>query len=151
MADWEKTLQIQPTDADAYTGLGNALLQRGSVREALAHYEQALALAPHDPHSRNNIAWVLATASDPTIRDGTRAVNLAQEAIQLSDGKEPLFFRTLAAAYAETNRFSEAIVTAKQGYGIAAGRGNSNLARQLTGDLALYQKRTPLRRMFSTN
>ena len=151
MADWEKTLQIRPTDADAYTGLGNALLQRGSVREALAHYEQALALAPHDPHSRNNIAWVLATASDPTIRNGTRAVNLAQEAIQLSDGKEPLFFRTLAAAYAETNRFSEAIVTAKQGYGIAAGRGNSNLARQLTGDLALYQKRTPLRRMFSTN
>ncbi len=151
MMDWEKTLQIRPTDADAHTGIGNALLQRGLVREALAHYEKALALAPHDPHSRNNIAWVLATAFDSTIRNGTRAVNLAQEAIQLSDGKEPLFFRTLAAAYAETNRFSEAISTAKQGYGIAAGQRNSNLARQLTGDLALYQTRTPLRQMFSTN
>jgi tetratricopeptide (TPR) repeat protein len=70
MADWEKTLQIRPNDADAHTCLGNALLRREPVKEALAHYETAIALAPDDPHSRINIAWVLATAPDVAIRDG---------------------------------------------------------------------------------
>src|SRR5438477_11612455 len=114
IADWEKTLQIQPNDADAHTGLGNALLGKGSLQEAIAHYEKALALAPQDPHSRNNMAWALATSSDASIRDGARAVSLAQEAVELSGGKEPSFFRTLAAAYAENNRFSEAIAAAKR-------------------------------------
>src|SRR5947208_404617 len=100
MADWEKTLQIQPNDADAHTCLGNALLRRGSVKEAIAHYEKAIALAPEDPRSRINIAWVLATAPDPSIRDGIKAVEFAQLAMELSRGRDANFLRTLAAAYA---------------------------------------------------
>src|SRR5437667_8447789 len=96
MADWEKTLQIQPNDADAHTCLGNALLRRGSVREAVAHYETAIALAPEDPRSRINIAWVLATAPDASIRDGIKAVEFAQRAMEVSGGKDPKFLRTLA-------------------------------------------------------
>src|SRR6266566_4658537 len=98
IADWEKTLQIQPNDADAHTGLGNALLRQGSLKEAIAHYEKALALAPKDPHSRINIAWVLATSSDASIRDGVRAVEFARKAVELSNSGDPKFLRTLAAA-----------------------------------------------------
>ena len=81
IADFEKALQMQPNDADAHTGLGNALLRKGALKEAIAHYSQALALAPNDPHSRNNLAWVLATSSDASIRDGAKAVELARQAI----------------------------------------------------------------------
>ena len=151
IADWEKTLQIQPNDADAHTGLGNALLQKSSLRDAIAHYEKALALAPQDPHSRNNMAWALATSSDASIRDGTRAVSLAQEAVELSGGKEPNFLRTLAAAYAENKRFAEAIITARRGYEIATMQNQSDLAQHLARDAALYRTRTPLRRVFSSN
>src|SRR5438270_4659566 len=151
IADWEKTLQIQPNDADAHTGLGNALVRQGSLREAIAHYEKALALAPQDPHSRNNMAWVLATSSDASIRDGARAVSLAREAVGLSGGKDPNFLRTLAAAYAENKRFSEAIVTARRGYEIARVQNDSDLAQRLARDAALYRTRTPLRRVFSSN
>ena len=151
IADWEKTLQIQPNDADAHTGLGNALLQKSSLRDAIAHYEKALALAPQDPHSRNNMAWALATSSDASIRDGARAVSLAQEAVELSGGKEPNFLRTLAAAYAENKRFAEAIITAARGYEIATMQNQSDLAQHLARDAALYRTRTPLRRVFSSN
>ena len=151
IADWEKTLQIQPNDADAHTGLGNALLQKSSLRDAIAHYEKALALAPQDPHSRNNMAWALATSSDASIRDGTRAVSLAQEAVELSGGKEPNFLRTLAAAYAENKRFAEAISVAKQGHAIASAQSNWALADKIRADIALYRRRTPLRRVFSSN
>src|SRR5947207_2657353 len=144
MADWEWTLKLQPSDANAHTGLGNALLQKGSPREAIIHYEQALALAPEDPHSRNNIAWVLATSSDDSIRDGAKAIDLAQVAVALSGGREPRFLRTLAAAYAETGRFPEALGVAQQAIAIARMQGKGGLANRLETDLMLYRRRLPL-------
>ena len=146
IADWETTLEIQPNDADAHTGLGNALLRKGALREAIAHYEQALAMAREDPHSRNNIAWVLATASDASIRNGIRAVGFAQEAVQLSGGREPRFLRTLAAAYAEAGRFPEALAVAQQTVLIAKMRGETDFADSLEKDLVLYRGHVPLRR-----
>ena len=151
MADWEKTLQIQPNDADAHTCIGNALLRKGSLKEAIAHYEKALALAPGDPHSRNNIAWVLATSSDGSIRDGVKAVEFAQEAVQLSSGRDPNFVRTLAAAYAESSRFSEAIAAAQQAITIAAMQGKTGLANTLRKEIALYRGHMSLREVEPRN
>jgi protein O-mannosyl-transferase len=145
--DWEKTLQIQPSYADAYTGLGNALLRKGLLREAIANYEKALALAPEDPHSRINIAWVLATSSDASIRDGAKAVEFAQKAVELSNTEDPKFLRALAAAYAEAGRFSEAIEATQRGMEIATGQSNFQLADLLQGDIALYRGGLPLRQM----
>ncbi len=145
VADWEKTLQIQSSYADAHTGLGNALLRKGSLREAITHYEQALALAPEDPHCRNNIAWVLATSSDASIRDGAKAIDLADVAVALSGGREPRFLRTLAAAYAESGRFSEALAAAQQAAAIARMQGKTDVANRLEKELVLYRGRLPLR------
>jgi len=151
IADWEKTLQIQPNDADAHTCLGNALLRQGSLKEAIAHYEKALALAPKDPHSRNNIAWVLATSSDASIRDGARAVEFAREAVEFSNSEDPKFLRTLAAAYAESSRFSEAVLTAKRGVQTATMQGKSAFAHVLERDIALYREHIPLRELSPIN
>src|SRR6266496_1071078 len=146
IADFEKALQIQPSDADAHTSLGNALLRKGAPKEAIAHYNQTMALAPEDPHSRSNAAWVLATSSDASIRDSAKAVELAQQAVSLSGGREPLFFRTLAAAYAETGRFSNAIAVIQQGVAIARVQGKTGLADLLEEDVLLYRQQVPLRR-----
>jgi tetratricopeptide (TPR) repeat protein len=144
IGDWETTLQIQPNDADAHTCLGNALLRQGSLKEAIAQYEKASALAPNDPHSRNNIAWVLGTSSDASIRDGAKAVEFAQQAVGLSGGRDPKFIRTLAAAYAESGRFSEAITAVKQAVMIANMQGRSGLAHALDEDVRLYRANIPL-------
>lgn len=146
IADFEKTLQIQLNDADAHTGLGNALLRKGALKEAIAHYNEAMTLAPEDPHSRNNLAWVLATSTNASIRDGAKAVQLAQQAVSLSGGRELLFFRTLAAAYAETGRFSDAIAVIQQAIAIARMQGKTGLADLLEGDALLYRGHIPLRR-----
>lgn len=145
IADWEKTLQLQPNDADAHTCLGNAFLRQGSLNEAIAHYEIAVALGPQDPHSRNNLGWVLATSSDAGIRDGAKAVDFAQQAVALSGGREPLFLRTLAAAYAESGRFPDAIAAAQQAAVIAGMQGKRRLANHVEGDLVLYRAHLPLR------
>jgi tetratricopeptide (TPR) repeat protein len=149
--DFQKALQIQPDDADAHTGLGNAHLRKGSIKEAIAHYKQAIALATNDPHSRSNLAWVLATSSDASIRDGAKAVELAKQAVSLSAGRDPLFVRTLAAAYAETGRFSEAIAVVQQAAAIAKMQGKTALASLLEEDALLYRGHVPLRRGFPDN
>ena len=148
IADFEKTLQIQPDDADAHTGLGNALLRKGALKEVIAHYNQAMALAPTDPHSRSNLAWVLATSSDASIRDGAKAVELAKQAVSLSGGREPLFLRTLAAAYAETGHFSDGIAVIQQAEAIARMQGKTAVATLLEEDGLLYRGQLPLRRIF---
>src|SRR5213594_3079658 len=71
-------------------------------------------------------------------RNGTRAVQLAEEALQLSGGRNPLILRTLAAADAESGRFAEAVGTAQRGLEIATKQGNASLANEFQTYILLY-------------
>ena len=75
----------------------------------------------------------------------------AEQAMRISGGRIPIIFRTLAAAYAENGRFSEAIQTAQRGIELANSRGNSGLATELQSNIVLYQERQPLRDPSLTN
>ena len=57
----------------------------------------------------NNLAWLLATAPKSKLRDGQKAVVYATRACDLTSWKEPYSLGTLAASYAETGNFAEAI------------------------------------------
>lgn len=145
IAQWQKALAIQPNDAAAHTSLGNALLQKGLPEQAIVHYQTALQVDPREVNARNNLAWVLATSSDPSIRNGAKAVSLAAEAVEISGGKDAIFVRTLAASYSECGKFADAIAAAEKGQKIAISRGDSDLARTLEKDIALYRADIPLR------
>jgi tetratricopeptide (TPR) repeat protein len=144
IAQWQKALAVQPDDAEAHTSLGNAFLQKGWPDKAIAHYQKALEIDPREVNARNNMAWVLATSSDASIRNGAVAVSLATQAVEISGGKDAIFFRTLAASYGECGKFAEAIAAAEKGRKIAISRGDSHLARTLEREIALYQANTPL-------
>jgi tetratricopeptide (TPR) repeat protein len=144
IAQWQKAVAIQPNDAAAHTSLGNALLQKGWPEQAIVHYQRALQIDPGEVNTRNNMAWVLATSSDPSIRNGAKAVSLAAEAVEISGGKDAIFFRTLAASYSECGKFADAIAAAEKGQKIAISRGDSDLARTLEKDIALYRADIPL-------
>lgn len=146
IAEWKKALVIEPRDAEIYTSLGNAFLEKGSMKEAISHYQEALEVAPQNGSALNNLAWVLATSSDASIRDGARAIALAQDAVQVSGGKDPIFVRTLAAAHAEAGQFAEAISTAEQALVIANGQNKAELVKRLEQDIALYRTRVALRK-----
>ena len=145
ITEWQKALAIQPYDAGAHTSLGTAFGRKGMFREAITEYQQALKVAPQNRLAMNNLAWLLATSSDASSRDGTRAVALAREAIQLSSDVDPNFLRTLAAAYAEIGRFSEAVATAEQAMQIATAQDKYGLANILEKELILYRAHSPVR------
>jgi len=140
---YKKTLELQPGNADAHANLGSALLEKGRVQDAIAQYREALALAPKNIAAQSNLAWLLATSSDPSLRNGSEAVLLAETASRLSGGNRPLILRILAAAYAETGRFADAIETAQQALRLAGAGDNTILVNALRKEIALYQSGLP--------
>jgi len=145
IAQWQKALATQPNDAGFHTALGTAFLKKGLQKDAIAEYEHAMRIFPRDFVARNNLAWLLATSSDASIRDGKRAIEVAEQTVQLSSGKDANYLRTLAAVYSEVGRFSEAIAVAQQAAALATMQGKTDVANRLKKDLVLYQEQVPLR------
>src|SRR5206468_8334079 len=145
MVHYHKFLEIEPENVETRNILGTALIQQGQIREAIEQWQDALGIEPENGNAASNLAWVFATCPDDSIRDGRRAVELAQKALRISAGKIPMIFRVLAAAYAEDGRFSQAIESAQRGADLATSQGNSALAAELQSNIALYQTGTPLR------
>jgi tetratricopeptide (TPR) repeat protein len=143
--NWQKTLSTDPDDPRVHTSLGTALLRKGLVGEAISHYEKSLAIAPQSTVTLNNLALVLSTCSDARFRNGSRAIQLAEQADQLSGRKNPSIVRTLAAAYAESGRFNDAIAAAERALQLATAQGDSALVSTLRMDIDLYRMNFPRR------
>ncbi len=143
ISHYQEALKIKPDFAGAHYNLGNALLQKGSMSEAIAHFQMALQLEPADPGVQNNLAWLLAACPEASLRNGNKAVELARQANALTGGKNPIILHTLAAAYAEAGRFSEAMETAQRALRVAEEQSNTGLAGQLQLEMKLYQAGSP--------
>lgn len=145
ITEFRQELQIQPSFADAHSDLGVALSQTGRVSAAIAEWQKAVELEPSNLNAECNLAWVLATYPETSIRNGGWAVELAEHAVQLSGSKNPRILRVLAAAYAESGRFREAIRTAEEALQISTQEDNSALAHVLEMNLAQFRTNLPLR------
>ncbi|HEX4638592.1 MAG TPA: tetratricopeptide repeat protein [Chthoniobacterales bacterium] len=141
----EEALRIRPGNADAQNNLGLALLQRGETKRAVAHLEKALDVDPGHMNAEVNLAWVLATAPDDSLRNGARAVQLAEDVMSRAGHANAIVLRTLAAAYAEAGRFNDATATAQQAIEIARATGNQGLIVDLQRSIAAYQSNQPIR------
>ncbi|HXP34421.1 MAG TPA: tetratricopeptide repeat protein [Chthoniobacterales bacterium] len=145
IAHSEEALRIRPGDADAQNNLGLALLQTGDLHRAAAHLEKALAIDPGHMNAEVNLAWILATAPDESTRNGARAVELAENVGRRAGHPNAIVLRTLAAAYAETARFDDAIETAQQAIAIAKATGNDGLAADLERNISAFRLNQPIR------
>jgi protein O-mannosyl-transferase len=145
IAHYQKVIELRPESADIHANLGSAFLAKGRVRDAIAEYRNALRISPENAAAQSNLAWLLATSSDPSFRNGPEAVLLAERAESESSRSEnrSIVLRILAAAYAETGRFSEAKQTAQQALQAAVIQGNSALANALRDEIALYDLGLP--------
>ena len=91
------------------------------------------------------MAHVLAESSEASLRNGVEAVRFAERAVTLSGAKDAMYLDTLAAAYAETGRFEDAVATARRAMEIAASQNQARVREALAAKLLLYQARKPYR------
>ena len=141
----EATVKDFPFNIAARDSLGALLVQAGDVHGAITQWEASLQIDPNDGNALNNLAWILATYPDDSIRNGRRAVQLAESATVLPGGDMPIVLRTLAAAYAEAGEFENAINIAQRASDLATVQVNTSLVATLRHELELYRARTPYR------
>ena len=145
IAAYQRALRIRPDYPQVQNNIGLALLLKGRPSEAIVHWEKTLEIRSDFVDALNNLGWILATYPESSIRNGPRAVALAERAHQLSGDKNPAILRTLAAAYAESGRFAEAMDIAQRGLELAKTEGNYALADIFAGDIAVYRTNAPVR------
>jgi tetratricopeptide (TPR) repeat protein len=140
---YKKALELRPDLTEAHYKLGNIFAQKGREAEAVSQYESALQTRPDLARVCNKLAWLLATSPTPSLRNGPRALELAQRASRFAQGKNPAFLATLAAACAEAGQFGEAIKTIDQALPLAAN--DAVLAGSLERQKALAKAGLPFR------
>jgi tetratricopeptide (TPR) repeat protein len=138
IAQYEQTVRLRPDSADAHYNLANALVKAGQILEAESQFQEALTLDPALADAYENLAWLYATHPDASYRNGSEAVRLAQEAVRLK-GNHASCLDTLAAAYAEAGRFSEAIGAAERALVLARAEAETSLADQIEARLGRYR------------
>ena len=151
LVHYRKLLDLQPDNMEVHNIVGTVLVQQGRVQEGVEEWQKVLSVEPDNGNAMSNLAWVFATSPDESIRNGAKAVQLAEQAVRISGGRIAILFRTLGAAYAENGRFVDAIQTAQRGIELANSQGNSGLATELQANIALYQEQQPLRDPSLTN
>ncbi len=142
---FSQALAIDPADADTHYNLAIALTGIGRHVEAVSHYGDVLRLRPAWPPAANNLAWILSTHPDDSIRDGTRALPLARQVCEKVHYRDPTGLDTLAAALAELGRFEEAGRTITQAIELAEAQQDSALVEKLRQRLQLYASSRPFR------
>jgi len=94
--------------------------------EALQHFQRALRAETNSVAALDGLAWLQATAWDPHIRNADEAVRLAERACELSQTNQAPILGTLAVAYAEAGRYSNALVTARNAHALAVAQGQKD-------------------------
>ncbi len=141
VAHYKEFLRIEPDNAIAHYDCGNALDDHGRLKEAIGHYEQALKVKPDFVSAHNNLAWLLATSPDETIRDGRKALIHAKRAAQLVGHSKAAILDSLSAAYAELGEFDQAVQWQETAVELSA----SQLKDELRKRLEMYRRRLPYR------
>jgi tetratricopeptide (TPR) repeat protein len=138
-----KAVEILPNYSHAHYNLALALAEKGDPVDAIAHYEKAIQAQPDLVEALTNLAWIFASSSDINIRNGPKAVELAEKASRLTNNTSPVVLRTLAAAYATNKSFDKALETSRRALQSAEEQRNSELAETIRREMSLYEVGMP--------
>jgi tetratricopeptide (TPR) repeat protein len=149
MADYDHVLQITPKDSDDYAVRGSTYFTKGNYKEAASAFEKAIQLSPNSDFALGHVAWLKAACPDASMRNGKEAVRMSMRACELSRWKEPSPIGALAAPYAETGDFDEAVKYQTQAMKMKSEYGP--VLKEARERLALYRDHKPWRSKPLTN
>lgn len=145
--DLTAAINFDQYNAIAYSNRGDSYRVSGEHARAASDYQIAVRefrervmAHPDKVDALNNAAWMLATCPDPQFRDGAQALDYAKRAGSHASQKNANQLDTMAAAYAESGDFDQAIKAEQEAISLVKGKYPEYRKR-----LALYQNRKPYR------
>ena len=140
-----RAIEMEPASVSMHKGLGLIQQMQGEAAEALENYAVVRRFRPGDVEVTNNMAWIYATHPQDQLRDGAKAVDLLLP-LAAKAGENANLLDTLAAAYAETGRFEEALQTVETATDQARSDGKPpQTIADFQQRAALYRRRQPYR------
>jgi tetratricopeptide (TPR) repeat protein len=140
IADYNEAIRLDPKYAFFYDGRGNAWSYKKEYDKAVADFSEAIRLDPKFGAAYNSRAWLWATCPDAMYRDGKKAIESAKRALEL-DPKNANCMDTLAAGYAESGEFIEAVRWQERALEDVSLKKDEGARRRLE----LYKKKQPYR------
>lgn len=113
IVDYGKAICISPDRAECYYNRGHAYLAKRQYRKARLDFEAALDRGKDD-YIIGSLSKLLATCPDATVRDGRKAVEYALMICELTNYMDSQLLDLLAAAYAESGKWDDAVHWAKK-------------------------------------
>ena len=115
---FQQVLRSDPKNKRARFGVGTGYIQQNKYQEAIAVLEPMTEEFPDDFLVKNNVAWLYATARDPTVRNGEKAIRYAQEALLISPNSYQVW-NTLSESYYITGEYEKAQRAAEEALRLA--------------------------------
>ena len=136
---------LAPTVSEITNKLHLTIQFAAQELDASSRLHEIASIAPDSPALKNELAWIFATHPDASLRDGSRAVELAERACALTKRKQPALLATAAAAYAEAGKFPQAMSSARDAAALARSQGDSKTAELAGKMLTAFESNQPYR------
>ena len=140
---FEKFLEANPGHVDVRINQALCHIQLNDYTSALGLLEAGHEALPQEPKLQDALVRVLAASPDASVRDGIRALELAQPLAEAFPRPETV--EGLAMALAEVGRFPEAVEHQMKVIQVAEGQGLPVILEFLRSNLELYQQGKPCR------
>lgn len=107
--DYNEAIRLMPDHPLPYSNRGNAWSSKKAYDKAIADYDHALELNAKWFAAYQNLAYILATCPNERYRNKDRAIEYGLKSCEISKWEDTSCIQTLAAVYAETGQFDEAV------------------------------------------
>ncbi len=143
LESFSKAVDADPAHVPSRIGQARMLAALGRYSDSIASLEESLKLMPNHGAMSDPLSRLLAASPPAGLRDGPRALALAEKA--WAAGESITRAETLAMALAEVGRFDEAIVRQQWAIGRAGEVKRDDQLPRLRRNLAQYRVRKPCR------
>jgi tetratricopeptide (TPR) repeat protein len=140
---YAEAVRMSPRNAWARFSHALALIRLRRYQDAKRWLEESVAAQPDRPELVNALARLLASAPDPTVRDGRRALALAQDLAKTHRNTD--LGETLAMAFAEVGLYSDAAATQRDVLAAARAGGAEADVQRMAANLRLFEAGRPAR------
>src|SRR5439155_11487 len=158
ISGYQMMLKADPDNVALHDDLALLFSEAGDLRQAARQFTDSLRLRPNAPAAHYNLgkpllvrrdwpaaqvqlAWILATASDGSVRNAKEALLLAERAVRFTERQDARTLDVLAASLAANGDFDRAVGAAESALAALPPDGDPTRAAGIRRRLELYRDR----------